>query len=111
MLALNGKINSMSAKLGEGMWVKATQEVYNIPPGMGLNKEPNVSKPKVFFFFLFPLNCDLKIRADKSLHLTVAAFISTLFVCCVKNTVITGSLFTIAHYISHHAKKKNSAWI
>lgn len=38
----------MSAKLGEGMWVKATQEVCNIPQGVGLNKELNVSKPNVF---------------------------------------------------------------
>lgn len=42
-LALNGKINSMSAKLGRGMWVKATQEVYNIPQRIGLNKEQYAS--------------------------------------------------------------------
>lgn len=63
----------MSAKLGEGMWVKATQEVYNIPQGIGLNKELNVSKLKV-------LNCDLKTRADESVHLTATVLIST-FVC------------------------------
>lgn len=38
----------MSAKLGEGTWVKATQEVYNIPQGIGLNKELSISKLKVF---------------------------------------------------------------
>lgn len=38
----------MSAKLGGGMRVKATQEVYNIPQGIGLNKELNVSKLKAF---------------------------------------------------------------
>lgn len=47
-LALNGKINSVSAKLGRGMRVKAMQEVYNIPQGMGLNKEPNMSELKGF---------------------------------------------------------------
>lgn len=41
-LDLNRKINSPSATLGRGMWVKATQEVYNIPQGIGLNKELNV---------------------------------------------------------------------
>lgn len=39
----------MSAKLGRGMRVKATQEVYNIPQGMGLNKEPNASKLGGFY--------------------------------------------------------------
>lgn len=39
----------MSAKLGEGMWVKATQEVCNIPQGIGLNKTRNVSKLEVFY--------------------------------------------------------------
>lgn len=57
------------------MWVKATQEVYNIPQGIGLNEEANVSKPMGFH-----KNCDLKIRADKSVHLTATVFISTLFV-------------------------------
>lgn len=38
----------MSAKLGRGMRVKATQEVYNIPQGKGLNKELNTSELKGF---------------------------------------------------------------
>lgn len=38
----------MSAKLGGGMRVKATQEVRNIPKGIGLNKELNVSELKGF---------------------------------------------------------------
>ncbi len=38
----------MSAKLGRGMRVKATQEVYNIPQGIGLNKELNASELKGF---------------------------------------------------------------
>lgn len=29
----------MSAKLGRGMWVKASLEVCNIPQGIGLNRE------------------------------------------------------------------------
>lgn len=72
----------MSAKLGEGMWVKATQEVYNIPQGIGLNKELNVSKLKV-------LNCDRKTRADESVHLTATVFISTCVCLLCKNTVRT----------------------
>lgn len=47
-LALNGKINSVSAKLGGGMRVWATQEVYNIPRGIGLNKELNALELKGF---------------------------------------------------------------
>lgn len=47
-LALNGKINSISAKLGRGMRVKTTQEVYDIPQGIGLNKELNASELKGF---------------------------------------------------------------
>lgn len=38
----------MSAKLGRGMRVKATREVYNIPQGIGLYKELNASKLKGF---------------------------------------------------------------
>lgn len=38
----------MSAKLGRGMRVKAMQEVYNIPLGIGLNKELNAFELKGF---------------------------------------------------------------